>query len=284
MSMATSLPLDRRVGPEPLLVVRGLDVFYGRAHAVQSISFSLGEGVLGIVGRNGMGKTSLCNAITGLVSARGSIRFAGEEILGLSPDKITRRGIAYVPQGRRMWPSLTVDETLCLVGRTKHEVQEMYELFPRLAERKGNGSAQLSGGEQQMLAIARALLLRPRLLVMDEPTEGLAPVIVDHVVEIMQSLVANKGLAILLIEQNLGVALEVSGEIGVMVNGQIAHQMPASVLAADRDLQERLLGLRSADSDSNSDGDGDGDGDVNAQPTHTGGEDSRDSARARSAG
>lgn len=277
MSMATSLPLDKGSPSEQLLVVKGLDVFYGRAHAVQSISFGLSEGVLGIVGRNGMGKTSLCNAITGLVPARGSIRFAGEEILGLSPDKITRRGIAYVPQGRRMWPSLTVDETLCLVGRTKHEVQEMYELFPRLAERKGNGSTQLSGGEQQMLAIARALLLRPRLLVMDEPTEGLAPVIVDHVVEIMHSLVADKRLAILLIEQNLGVALEVSGEIGVMVNSQIAHQMPASVLAADRDLQERLLGLRSADSDSDSDGD------VNAQPTHTGGEESRHEAGARSA-
>ncbi|TAG36299.1 MAG: ABC transporter ATP-binding protein [Polaromonas sp.] len=276
MNKPASLPLDKGSPSEPLLVVKGLDVFYGRAHAVQSISFGLSEGVLGIVGRNGMGKTSLCNAITGLVPARGSIRFAGQEILGLSPDKITRRGIAYVPQGRRMWPSLTVDETLCLVGRTRHEVQEMYELFPRLAERKGNGSTQLSGGEQQMLAIARALLLRPRLLVMDEPTEGLAPVIVDHVVEIMHSLAADKGLAILLIEQNLGVALGVSDDIGVMVNGQIAHQMPASVLAADRDLQERLLGLRSADSDS--------DGGVNAQPTHTGGEESRDSAGARSAG
>jgi ABC-type branched-subunit amino acid transport system ATPase component len=279
MNIAASLPLDKGSPSEPLLVVKGLDVFYGRAHAVQSISFGLSEGVLGIVGRNGMGKTSLCNAITGLVPARGSIRFAGEEILGLSPDKITRRGIAYVPQGRRMWPSLTVDETLCLVGRTKHEVQEMYELFPRLAERKGNGSAQLSGGEQQMLAIARALLLRPRLLVMDEPTEGLAPVIVDHVVEIMRNLVADKGLAILLIEQNLGVALEVSGDIGVMVNGQIAHQMPASVLAADRDLQERLLGLRSADSDSDSDGHSEGD--VNALPTLTGIEESRHEASAK---
>jgi uncharacterized protein (UPF0261 family)/ABC-type branched-subunit amino acid transport system ATPase component len=229
----------------PLLVVEGLDVYYGRAHALQAVSLQLGQGVLGIVGRNGMGKTTLCNAITGLVQASGSVRLAGEEMLGLSPNQITQRGIAYVPQGRRVWPSLTVDEALKLVARKKRDVDRVYTMFPRLAERKANGGGQLSGGEQQMLAIGRALLLEPRLLVMDEPTEGLAPVIVEHVEQSLRALVAEGEISILLIEQNLGVALDVADTIGVMVNGRIAQQMPAAQLAADRDLQEQLLGVRS---------------------------------------
>jgi len=159
----------------PLLHIEGLDVYYGHAHALQGVSLVLEHGVFGIVGRNGMGKTTLCNAITGLVPARGSIRLAGEEILGLSPDRITKKGIAYVPQGRRVWPSLTVDETLRLVAPKRRDLDRIYAMFPRLAARKSNGGAQLSGGEQQMLAIGRALLLQPRLLVMDEPSEGLAP-------------------------------------------------------------------------------------------------------------
>ncbi len=229
----------------PLLVVQGLDVFYGRAHALQGVGFSLAQGVLGIVGRNGMGKTTLCNAITGLVPASGSILLAGEQILGLSPNAITQRGIAYVPQGRRVWPSLSVDETLKLVARHKRDVDKVYAMFPRLAERKANGGGQLSGGEQQMLAIGRALLLAPRLLVMDEPTEGLAPVIVEHVASALRTLAADGEITILLIEQNLGVALAVADHIGVMVNGRFAHQMPAAQLAADRALQEQLLGVRS---------------------------------------
>ena len=236
---------DAKKSGAPLLVVEGLDVYYGRAHALQSVSLSLARGVLGIVGRNGMGKTTLCNAITGLVPATGSVRLAGEEILGLSPNQITQRGIAYVPQGRRVWPSLSVDETLKLVARKKRDVDRVYTMFPRLAERKGNGGGQLSGGEQQMLAIGRALLLEPRLLVMDEPTEGLAPVIVEHVASSLRALAAEGEIGILLIEQNLGVALDVADSIGVMVNGRIAHQMPAAQLAADRSLQEQLLGVRS---------------------------------------
>jgi uncharacterized protein (UPF0261 family)/ABC-type branched-subunit amino acid transport system ATPase component len=229
----------------PILQISGLDVYYGRAHALQGVSITLERGVLGIVGRNGMGKTTLCNAITGLVSAGGSIKLAGEEILGLSPNEITRRGIAYVPQGRRVWPSLSVDETLRLVARHKREVERVYTMFPRLAERKGNGGAQLSGGEQQMLAIGRALLLEPKLLVMDEPTEGLAPVIVEQVALALRNLGAEGEIAILLIEQNLGVAMDVADDVGVMVNGRIAHQMAARDLAADKELQERLLGVRS---------------------------------------
>jgi ABC-type branched-subunit amino acid transport system ATPase component len=155
----------------PVLAVEGLDVYYGRAHALQGVSLAIEHGVLGIVGRNGMGKTTLCNAITGLVPATGSVRLRGEQILGRAPNEITRRGIAYVPQGRRVWPSLSVDETLRLVAAQRRDVERVYTMFPRLAERKGHGGAQLSGGEQQMLAIGRALLLRPRLLVMDEPTD-----------------------------------------------------------------------------------------------------------------
>ena len=230
-------------------MVEGLDVYYGRAHALQGVSLSIEHGVFGIVGRNGMGKTTLCNAITGLVPATGSVRLHGEELLGKSPNQITRLGIAYVPQGRRVWPSLTVDETLRLVAPNKRDVERVYTMFPRLAERKGNGGAQLSGGEQQMLAIGRALLLQPKLLVMDEPTEGLAPVIVEQVAQALRDLAAEGEIAVLLIEQNLGVAIEVADTIGVMVNGRIAEQMPAAQLAADRDLQERLLGVRSGGHD-----------------------------------
>jgi uncharacterized protein (UPF0261 family)/ABC-type branched-subunit amino acid transport system ATPase component len=233
----------------PVLVVEGLDVYYGHSHALQGVSLTLEHGVLGMVGRNGMGKTTLCNAITGLVPARGSVKLLGEEILGRAPNEITRRGIAYVPQGRRIWPSLSVDETLRLVARRKRGVDRIYAMFPRLAERRGHGGAQLSGGEQQMLAIGRALLLEPRLLVMDEPTEGLAPMIVEHVAQALRDLAAEGEISVLLIEQNLGVAMSVADRIGVMVNGRIAQEMPAAELAADRELQERLLGVRAAGAD-----------------------------------
>jgi uncharacterized protein (UPF0261 family)/ABC-type branched-subunit amino acid transport system ATPase component len=229
----------------PALAVDALDVHYGRAHVLQGVSFTLERGVLAIVGRNGMGKTTLCNAITGLVPASGSVRLFGEEIRGMAPHRITRRGIAYVPQGRRVWPSLSVDETLRLVAPHRRDVERIYAMFPRLAERKDNGGAQLSGGEAQMLAIGRALLLEPKLLVMDEPTEGLAPMIVEQVVEALRGLAAESEIAVLLIEQNLGVAIDVADRVGVMVNGRIAHELSAAELGADRDLQERLLGLRS---------------------------------------
>ncbi len=237
----------------PVLAVQGLDVYYGRAHALQGVTFTIERGVYGVVGRNGMGKTTLCNAATAeiytLGTASGSVRLAGEEILGLAPHVITRRGIAYVPQGRRVWPSLSVDETLRLAARRHRDVERVYDMFPRLAERKSNGGAQLSGGEQQMLAIGRALLLEPKLLVMDEPTEGLAPVIVEQVAQALRDLAAEGDIAVLLIEQNLGVAIEVADRIGVMVNGRIAQELDASRLAADRELQERLLGVRAGGAD-----------------------------------
>ncbi len=237
-------------GSAAALVVENLDVYYGRAHALQSVSLTLGHGVLSVVGRNGMGKTSLCNALTGLVHASGSVRFHGQELLGMAAHRITRLGVAYVPQGRRVWPSLTVDEHLRLVAplrRGPWTIERAYRTFPRLAERKSNGGAELSGGEQQMLAITRALLLNPRLLVMDEPTEGLAPVIVQQVEAMLKSLAASGDMAVLLIEQNIGVALAAAHTVDVMVNGRIARSMPTAELAGDRLLQQRLLGVKTAD-------------------------------------
>ena len=244
-----------KTGSDHLLRVEALDVYYGRAHALQGVSLELDRGTVAVVGRNGMGKTTLCNAITGLLPAsatvRGSVRLDGRELLGLPPNAITALGIAYVPQGRRVWPSLSVDEHLRLAARNgtrgAWDVDRIYRTFPRLGERRDNGGAQLSGGEQQMLAISRALLLNPRLLVMDEPTEGLAPVIVHQVAEMLRTLAGEGEMAILLIEQNLGVAVDVAETVSVMVNGRIAHSMPAATLAADRDLQQRLLGVRSAE-------------------------------------
>jgi uncharacterized protein (UPF0261 family)/ABC-type branched-subunit amino acid transport system ATPase component len=237
-----------------ILEINNLDVHYGRAHALQGVSLALEKGVIAVVGRNGMGKSTLCNAVTGLVSVMGggttsgSVKLGGEEILGLAPNAIADKGIGYVPQGRRVWPSLTVDEHLRLSEKKgPWTVQRVYATFPRLAERKRNGGAELSGGEQQMLAIARALLLNPRLLVMDEPTEGLAPVIVQQVSSMLKTLAAEGEIAVLLVEQNLGVAIEVADTIDVMVNGRIARSMPAAELAADRALQQRLLGVSLAE-------------------------------------
>jgi uncharacterized protein (UPF0261 family)/ABC-type branched-subunit amino acid transport system ATPase component len=248
---------ERRRRPAgPLLQIENLDVYYGRAHALQGVSLILDHGVLAVVGRNGMGKTTLCNAVTGLVAATGSVRLAGEEILGLPPHAITDRGVGYVPQGRRVWPSLSVDEHLRLAARGSRDawtVERVYQAFPRLADRKRHGGAELSGGEQQMLAIGRALLFNPRLLVMDEPTEGLAPVIVRQVADMLKGLAADGEISVLLIEQNLGVAIEVADTVDVMVNGRIARSMPAAELAADRELQQRLLGVKAGAEEENGD-------------------------------
>ncbi|MDQ0390964.1 ABC transporter permease [Labrys monachus] len=230
------------------LRIDDLQVYYGESHALQGVSLTLESGVLSVVGRNGMGKTTLCNTITGLKRSRGgSIRVAGREITSLEPHEIHRLGVGYVPQGRRCWPSLTVDEHLRLAAGSRRDanwtIERIYQTFPRLAERRGNGGSQLSGGEQQMLAISRALLGDPRLLVMDEPTEGLAPVIVDQVEKMLIDLAAEGEMSILVIEQNIGVATAVSDRVAIMVNGRINRIMEARALAADRELQQRLLGV-----------------------------------------
>jgi uncharacterized protein (UPF0261 family)/ABC-type branched-subunit amino acid transport system ATPase component len=234
---------------KPILQINDLHVYYGESHALQGVSLSLEKGILSVVGRNGMGKSTLCNTIVGLRRARsGSIRFDGREISALAPHEINRLGIGYVPQGRRVWPSLTVDETLQLGLHGAKDgggwtLERVYSVFPRLAERKNNGGAQLSGGEQQMLAISRALLSNPKLLVMDEPTEGLAPVIVDQVRDLLIRIAREEDVSILVIEQNIGVATSVSDQVAIMVNGRINRVMDSAALAADRDLQQRLLGV-----------------------------------------
>ncbi len=235
----------RRGADSPVLQVRGLHVYYGQSHALQGVDLTLEHGVHAVVGRNGMGKTTLCNTIMGLLRpSRGSIRFRGEDITGQPPYRIAGMGIGYTPQGRRLWPSLTVDEHLRLAeSGGAWSIDRIYGTFPRLAERRRNGAGQLSGGEQQMLAISRALLQDPELLVLDEPTEGLAPVIVEQVEKLLAELAAERDTAILLIEQNIAVATAIADDVAIMVNGRVSRVLPAGELAADRTLQERLLGV-----------------------------------------
>ncbi|MGE3830046.1 MAG: ABC transporter permease [Parvibaculaceae bacterium] len=233
---------------KPILEIAGLQVHYGESHAIQGVSLTLERGILALVGRNGMGKTTLCNTIVGLKQARsGSIRIDGREITQMSPHQINRLGVGFVPQGRRVWPSLTVDETLRLAARGGSQAawtpERIYQTFPRLGERKSSGGAQLSGGEQQMLAISRALLSNPKLLIMDEPTEGLAPLIVEQVEAMLTKLAREENISVLLVEQNIGVATAVAEQVAIMVNGRIARLMESRALAADRELQQRLLGV-----------------------------------------
>ena len=234
-----------------LLEIEGLNAFYGSAQALEDVSFSMVRESIAILGRNGMGKTTLCNAIMGLSPPRasGSIRFEGHELVGGQSYKIARRGIGYVPQGRRLFPSLTVDQHLRIAARgtssngsSEWTRERVYDLFPRLGERKRNGGAQLSGGEQQMLAIGRALVTNPKILVMDEPSEGLAPTVIESLIETFRML-EEEGLAILLIEQNLGVATALAERQLVMIGGRIAAETTAKQLSGDPNLQRQYLGV-----------------------------------------
>ncbi len=233
----------------PLLEITGLNAYYGSAQALEDVTFTMGREPVSIVGRNGMGKTTLCNAIMGISppQAEGSIRFQGDELVGLASHKIARKGIGYVPQGRRLFPSLTVDQHLRIAargasGRSEWTRERVYELFPRLGERRTNGGAQLSGGEQQMLAIGRALVTNPTILVMDEPSEGLAPAVIESLIETFK-LLEEQGLALLLIEQNLGVATSLAERQLVMIGGSIAAETTSAQLAGDPELQRRYLGV-----------------------------------------
>jgi uncharacterized protein (UPF0261 family)/ABC-type branched-subunit amino acid transport system ATPase component len=234
--------------PLPALAIRNLTVRYAHVPAIQDLSLTLDRGILAVVGRNGMGKTTLCNTVMGLIRpSNGIITAFGKDLRALSPHEIAQFGVGYVPQGRRIWRSLTVDEHLRLAFRGDADaswtIERVYQAFPKLAERRNSGGSELSGGEQQMLAISRALLGNPRLLVMDEPTEGLAPIIVEQLTQTLTRFGRSGELAILLIEQNLGVATETSSRIAIMINGRIARQMSSAELKADVTLQHRLLGV-----------------------------------------
>ena len=233
---------------QPALKIEDLHVYYGESHAIQGVSMELDRGVMAIVGRNGMGKSTLCNTIAGLKSSRsGSIRILGRETSRLEPHIIHRHGVGYVPQGRRVWPSLSVDEHLHLVATGGPDavwtVDRVYQTFPRLHERRTSGGSQLSGGEQQMLAISRALLGNPRLLIMDEPTEGLAPVIVEALAAVLQRLRGERALSIVLVEQNSRVALAFSPRTVVMDKGRIVYDGASAALSADPERLAALIGV-----------------------------------------
>jgi branched-chain amino acid transport system ATP-binding protein len=232
-----------------LLEVEGLDAYYGTAHVLQGVSFKMGAEPVALIGRNGMGKSTLCKAIVGLLGATGrssgSVRLAGEELQNRPSYRIAKTGVGYVPQGRRLFTSLTVDEHLEIVGASKGAdwtPDRVYELFPRLAERKNVSGTSLSGGEQEMLSIGRALLTNPKLLIMDEPSEGLAPTVVETLIQTIKDLAAG-GMGLLVVEQNLGVATTLAERQLVMVAGSIATETTAEALLADPEAQKRYLGV-----------------------------------------
>ena len=235
--------------PSNMLEVRDLNVYYDQAHILQGVDLAVGTEPVAIIGRNGMGKTTLCQALMGLVpAAKGDISFDGMKLVGRKPYQIASLGIGYVPQGRRIFPSLSVHEHMQLAARGRNgqskrrTVERIYELFPPLAERRKVGAGALSGGEQQMLAIGRALLTNPRLLIMDEPSEGLAPIIVDHLLEALKRL-SVEGIGMLVVEQKLSVATSLADHILIMVKGRIALETSSSALLADEVAQRRHLGV-----------------------------------------
>jgi branched-chain amino acid transport system ATP-binding protein len=232
---------------DPLLEVEGLEAGYGQSRVLDGITFAMGAESVAIIGRNGMGKTTLCKALMGLIRpSAGKIRFDGMAVSGMTPERISRAGIGYVPQGRRLFPSLTVEEHLrMLANGTKDKrwtPDAVYELFPRLAQRRQNRGGELSGGEQQMLAVGRALMLNSKLLLMDEPSEGLAPTIVDTLIAAVTGLV-EEGVAVLVVEQNIHAATAMADRQLAMVSGRIEAEFGAEELRNDLRLQRRYLGV-----------------------------------------
>jgi len=233
-----------------MLEIVDLHSFYGEAHVVQGASLNVRDReVVALLGRNGMGKTSLIRSVMGLAAPQvrsGRVAWKGETLTGLAPHEIARRRIALVPQGRRLFPSLSVVEHLTMIKSARASdgwtVDRVFALFPRLAERRGNRGNQLSGGERQMLAVGRALMLDPELILMDEPSEGLAPVMVQHLEGIIAQL-KHEGLAILLVEQNLYSALAVADRAYVLETGKVVYEAKAAELTEDPQSLVRFLGV-----------------------------------------
>ena len=229
-----------------VLEVEDVHTYYGVSHVLQGISLRVGEGeALGILGRNGMGKTTLIRSIIGFTPPRrGVVRLRGDDITRWPPYRMVAAGLAMVPQGRRVFASLTVRENLDVARRAggRWTLARVEALFPRLAERARSRAGSLSGGEQQMLAIGRALMTDPRLLLLDEPTEGLAPLLVREVGRVLGEL-RRAGLSILLVEQNLPLALSVVDRVHILSRGQIVHSARPDELAADEAVKSRYLGV-----------------------------------------
>jgi branched-chain amino acid transport system ATP-binding protein len=226
------------------LHVDGVDALYGDSHVLHAVSFTLSPGkVLALLGRNGAGKTTCMNAIIGFLPARkGEIRLFGEPIARLSPEAIARKGVGLVPQGRRVFASLTVKENLVVASRGKNNLDRVFDLFPRLKERTEQHAGSLSGGEQQMLAIGRALMGNPRVLLMDEPSEGLAPLIVAEVGRIIARLKA-EGQSIVLVEQNIELAFGLADDAAILNTGRIVFSGAASAAKSDEALLTQHLGV-----------------------------------------
>ena len=231
-----------------MLRVEALHTYYGRGHILQGIDLEVPAGATAaVLGRNGVGKTTLLRSIVGLTRPRGGrVLLADEDVAGWPPHRIVRLGVGYVPEGRMIFPDLTVVENIQVAQRTapkRWTIERLFEVFPSLAERRRSKGSQLSGGEQQMLALARALVTDPRMILLDEPSQGLAPLIVEELIRLIRTLRA-EGVSFLLVEQNLRLAEAVADVVYVMVKGQTVYRAPLSLFAAEREsVKARYLTL-----------------------------------------
>ena len=235
---------------EPLLALGDIRAGYGDAVVLDNVALEVPEhGTLAVLGRNGVGKSTLLLTIMGFTRMRGgAIRFRGDDISRMPPHRRAQCGIGWVAQEREVFPSLTVEENLTVAARSgRWTLETVFEFFPRLAERRRNMGNQLSGGEQQMLAIGRALMTNPRLLMLDEPLEGLAPIIVEELARGIERMARDQGTALILIEQHVEIALSLSQDAIVLERGRIVHRAPSRELRKDAATLERYIGLRIAD-------------------------------------